>query len=88
MAPRGSLLLREGRLIVGKWQFGLICVSFLVLLWQPIKWIICLKRDGQVISSSAELCLWACCRLGSTRGRLHVLGSIWALALLHFSPAG
>lgn len=60
--------LREERIIAGKWQFYLICVSFLVLLWQPVKWIICLKGREQVIAGSAEVCLAYRCLLGSTGG--------------------
>lgn len=61
-----------------------------MLLWQPIKWIICLKRDGQVIASSAAVCLAYRCLLGrggrssgGPGGRLQAIGPIQTAPLLH-----
>lgn len=58
-----------------------------MLLRQPVKWIICLKRRGQVIASLAEVCLAYRCLLGSSGGsggKLQAVGPIQSSSLLHF----
>lgn len=73
--PPGAPLLGEERLLLGKRQFCLICVSFLLLLRQPIKCIICPKRRGQVMAGSAEGCL-ACFPAGDPGGRLQATNPV------------
>lgn len=82
-APCRSLLLRKERIIPGKRQFCLICVSFLVFLWQPIKRIIRLKGRGQVIAGAAEVCLAYRCLLGEEREGSEP-GPVQNMSLLRF----
>lgn len=66
---------------------SLICVSFFVLLLQPINQIMCLKIHAQVIVSSGAVCLVYQCWLESTwvpRGRLQAIGPIQSTPLIHF----